>query len=492
MLILKTSLTIWRERDLPRPLILITLSVLLLGALPHFAPMLAAGDSQITLSVFSEDSFSPNLVDPTFVVGSSFNITVVASNLPPVVDQNSGGLAGFDISLTYNASVIRPEKAGFNAPFCPASDGCIFDVPKNDTITTASLINTPPGTLREAMVALGPGHRAVLPTIRGQPAFLFRATFDVVGKGLAPIKIQQAASQLLGFSTGCGSLLAFTTMDGSFDNRAPFRITATPLTPTVAPNGSVNMQVNVSLVNSAGNGNVNLYLSGIIVSQNTPQFKFQFTPASGTLFGPSGMNSFGSSLQIIAAPAPVTPPGSYSLTIAGVITSPASNHFQYNYNFTLTVTGSGASTYAVPLASTTRVQQILTTAQTNPVSGLLAAFTTSSSPTVASPITFHAVAVWCFISPYTLHWDFGDGTSGTGNPASHAYSTPGTYTATLNVTDSSGKSYLSSQTLTIPANSPQPVPPPPGVNITLLSSLILLALFFITAAVLFVRRRRKS
>jgi len=138
------------------------------------------------------------------------------------------------------------------------------------------------------------------------------------------------------------------------------------------------------------------------------------------------------------------------------------------------------------------VLEILPTTQPDPTQGLLAAFTTSSSPTIASPVIFHAVAVWCFSSPYTLHWDFGDGTSGTGNPASHTYSTSGAYTATLNVTDSSGNSYLSSQTLTIPANSPQPAPPSPDITITVISSLILLALLVITAAVLFGRRRRKS
>ena len=473
-----------------RPLVLILLSLLLVAVLPHSGPILAAGDPQIVLSVFSEDSSSPNLVEPTFTIGSSFNVTVVASNLPPVLNQSSGGVSGFDISLGYNASIIRVERVGFDAPFCPSSDGCIFDLPKNDTLSTVSAIDTPPGTLRESMVALGPSHRALTPPILGQPAFLFRVTFDVVGKGFAPIRIQQS-SQLLGFSGGCGSLLPFTTTDGSFDNREPFRVTATPLTPTVPSGGSVTMHVNVSLVNSAGNGNVELFLSGIVPAHSIPQFSYQFTPMSGTLNGPGGMNSFLSTLQITAAPATITPPGNYLLTIAGVIPSPAPNAFQYNYNFTLTV-GTGPSAYAASLPTTSQVAKVVTMAPTYPAPGLLAAFTISSSPAIASPVTFHAVAVWCFLAPYALHWNFGDGASGTGNPVFHTFSSSGTYTVTLNATDSSGNSYLSSQAITIPASSPQPVPPSPGVSIALISSLILLGLLFSTAAVLFVRRRRKG
>ncbi len=37
--------------------------------------------------------------------------------------------------------------------------------------------------------------------------------------------------------------------------------------------------------------------------------------------------------------------------------------------------------------------------------------------------------------PMTYSWDFGDGSTGTGNPATHAYSTAGTYTATVSVSD---------------------------------------------------------
>ena len=46
-------------------------------------------------------------------------------------------------------------------------------------------------------------------------------------------------------------------------------------------------------------------------------------------------------------------------------------------------------------------------------------------------------------------WDFGDGALGTGASATHAYPTPGTYTAILTVTDRSGNTGTSSLTVTV-------------------------------------------
>src|SRR5437867_2467122 len=51
------------------------------------------------------------------------------------------------------------------------------------------------------------------------------------------------------------------------------------------------------------------------------------------------------------------------------------------------------------------------------------------------------------IATYT--WDFGDGTAADGVSVTHAYATPGTYTATLTVTDRSGNSDLASLSVTV-------------------------------------------
>jgi len=53
----------------------------------------------------------------------------------------------------------------------------------------------------------------------------------------------------------------------------------------------------------------------------------------------------------------------------------------------------------------------------------------------------------------TYHWDFGDETKGSGETTTHAYSTAGTYTVTLKVTDSGGLTATDTATVTVTEES---------------------------------------
>jgi PKD repeat protein len=52
-------------------------------------------------------------------------------------------------------------------------------------------------------------------------------------------------------------------------------------------------------------------------------------------------------------------------------------------------------------------------------------------------------------APYTYAWDLGDGTSSTASQVGHTYSSAGTYTATLTVTDSRGVSSQATAQITV-------------------------------------------
>jgi PKD repeat protein len=89
----------------------------------------------------------------------------------------------------------------------------------------------------------------------------------------------------------------------------------------------------------------------------------------------------------------------------------------------------------------------------NPV----AAFTPSpSAPNVSQTVTFNANASTAApghrITNYS--WDFGDGTSGGGVTASHAYGTAGSYSVLLTVTDDAGRVGTVTQSITVGLGGP--------------------------------------
>src|SRR5437879_1344932 len=75
-----------------------------------------------------------------------------------------------------------------------------------------------------------------------------------------------------------------------------------------------------------------------------------------------------------------------------------------------------------------------------------------SSPVVNSPVTFTAITTGG-TTPYTIKWNFGDGTTGTGVSVQHVYSSAQSFPVTATATDSSSPSQnaASSQTIIISA-----------------------------------------
>lgn len=88
--------------------------------------------------------------------------------------------------------------------------------------------------------------------------------------------------------------------------------------------------------------------------------------------------------------------------------------------------------------------------------GIAASFTWSPlTPQVGATITFTAT-VSGGLSPYTINWQFGDGTTGSGSITSHSFGNAGSFAVTLSATDTSTpvKTGLTTQNVAVSAPPP--------------------------------------
>ncbi len=452
---------------------LVILMVLLSIFILHSPPQVHAA----TPPVLSVD----RVVDTSLIPGTNFTVDVQASNLPPIIDQSSGGLEGFDISLSFNYSILRVNRLSFASPLCPSSEGCAFDIPINNTLTYANSTSVP-GTARLAMIALGPSHRANS-TVSGFPPILFRVGFIVAGTGLTPITILQN-SQLIGYTSNSCTLTGYTVSNGSFDNRPPFTISANPSSLTIVPPNSASTIVSVNATRPNTSVNATLVLSGFVAPPNGFLNGFyMFNPRSEIL---SGTNpSFSSVLTITVTSASQ---GVYNLEIVGAVPGQgAYNTYRLNFTLIITYTSPYLSAYNAPSLS-----QPVQTPQTSALTAdptappVLATFKLDPSPVEGTPVAF-TPTVWCGTPPFSYAWSFGDGATSTENSATHTYSSGGTYRVLLTVTDSTGQKFTYSLTMTV-ASGPQAPPLDVGA---LLTGLILILVLLMTGSYLYLRRRHK-
>ena len=92
---------------------------------------------------------------------------------------------------------------------------------------------------------------------------------------------------------------------------------------------------------------------------------------------------------------------------------------------------------------------------------------TATPPTGPAPLSvvFDGSASFSFSGITGWAWTFGDGASGSGKIFTHAYTTAGSYLATLTVTDGGGNSSSATTTVTVTAPPPKLVAPT-GLTVT--------------------------
>src|SRR5437667_1727998 len=118
--------------------------------------------------------------------------------------------------------------------------------------------------------------------------------------------------------------------------------------------------------------------------------------------------------------------------------NPTTHTYATSGSFTANVTATDANGVKAISAKSVTVAPPLTVSFTE----------TPSSPTTGQVVTCTAATAGG-VGTVSYSWSFGDGATSTGNPVTHTYTSPASFTVSVTATDSDGVAAVSSQTLTV-------------------------------------------
>jgi PKD repeat protein len=173
------------------------------------------------------------------------------------------------------------------------------------------------------------------------------------------------------------------------------------------------------------------------------------TPLSASATGSPSTGNAPLSVNFTGAATGGTAPYTYNWTFGDGATSTAQNpSHTYSsagtYTATLTITDGSSPAKTATSQVTTNVSAV-----GNPLAASASATPTSGQVPLSVGFTGTATGG---TPNYSYSWDFGDGTTSTTQNPSHTYSTAGTYTAKLTVSDSASPANTASSTVTITAS----------------------------------------
>lgn len=151
-------------------------------------------------------------------------------------------------------------------------------------------------------------------------------------------------------------------------------------------------------------------------------------------------------------------------------------------NFTATVT----ATDSLGGANTTRLAIVTVY---NPITAFIQVST--QSPTAGEGVTLTGTATGGS-GGYTCSWNFGDSNSATGCTPAHSWSTSGTYTVTLSVTDSQGHTASTTMTVNVQSAPESTFGGAGGLLFYGIIAAIIVAVVVVVLALLFLRRKKKD
>jgi len=318
--------------------------------------------------------------------------------------------------------------------------------------------------------------------------------------GRATLVYTAAPAPVVVVGNGTKVDIQVTPIDGNFDNATP-RVASIMLVPpgvVVGPASSFIPSFTVPALSVGDQGVFSAKVvngSGVDVTSQVASFQWNFGDG-GTASGQNVTHTF---TRIGTFPVTLTITdavgrtnfttesitiGQGQLPTATFVTSPASPVVNQTINFNasgstgapghnitdfewtfgdgtggsgaiVTHSYSAAGSYTVTLQTTDDAgRKSALAAQTIIVTtGLPVAQITVSPPSGTAPATINFIGSQSTVAPgrtiVSYHWDFGDGTTGSGPTTSHPYIKAGTFTVTLVVTDDQGNSGIATATVTI-------------------------------------------